>query len=511
MGIKRQLCRICCLFLLSAVWTQNFSSTSSSSSSSANNSGISLSLFGETDLSGDSAGILRLAMSTSDYPATPGDVYQLAYIAGTTPVSTTLMLDANYMLKVHNLGILNARGQTLLALKDQVEKLVSKNYPLSGVQFVLTSPGMFTVLVRGEVNESALVNAYGLSRVSDVLDGKLTSQSSLRDVRLLMPDGKEILCDLYEATRNGDFTKNPYVIPGCTITVGCAERRVSISGTVYRPGNYQLLAGEGIKEIVEKYGGGFTNEADPSRFVIKCLSSETDLQGSTKEGTFEELQSYDLKDGDAVQIFSKKDKMNILEIEGAIDADNSIQVQGTVQVEGAQKITHRFYSGESLSTAVYTYASHIQPSADLENSYVMRGTQVIPIDLQKILYKGDFSADIVLESGDRLIIPFKQYFVVVAGQVKIPGKYPYVPGRYYEYYINLAGGFNDEATSGRRVKLHDLNNNPISRTEPIPPEAVISVPATRLIYFVNRYSSLVTMTVSVSTLGITLYNFFSAR
>jgi hypothetical protein len=54
-----------------------------------------------------------LAISTADYPATPGDVYALSFrptMAGNAVV-TQLVLDARSQLKVLNMGSINARGK----------------------------------------------------------------------------------------------------------------------------------------------------------------------------------------------------------------------------------------------------------------------------------------------------------------------------------------------------------------------------------------------------------------
>ena len=82
----------------------------------------------------------QMAMSSPDYLVTAGDVYTLAFAMGTTPVSYTMTVDSSYKIRVANLGIVNAKGLSFLQLKSQVEAIVSKNYPMGGVQFVLVSP-----------------------------------------------------------------------------------------------------------------------------------------------------------------------------------------------------------------------------------------------------------------------------------------------------------------------------------------------------------------------------------
>ena len=57
-----------------------------------------------------------------------------------------------------------------------------------------------------------------------------------------------------------------------------------------------------------------------------------------------------------------------------------------------------------------------------------------------MLYDANFYSDFELEENDILRIPFKQLFVIVSVAVNQPGKYPYIPDRTYDYYVNLAGG-----------------------------------------------------------------------
>jgi hypothetical protein len=90
-----------------------------------------------TSLSASNAGAnpnIMLARSSADYRVTPGDVYTLAYSAGSTPVSFTIAVDTSYRIRVSNLGIINGREKTFLQLRNEVETIVSNNHSLSGVK-----------------------------------------------------------------------------------------------------------------------------------------------------------------------------------------------------------------------------------------------------------------------------------------------------------------------------------------------------------------------------------------
>ena len=99
-----------------------------------------------------------------------------------------------------------------------------------------------------------------------------------------------------------------------------------------------------------------------------------------------------------------------------------------------------------------------------------------PVDIGNILYpsKKDKSfSDFAIKADDRIIIPYTQYYVTVTGGVNSVGKYAYQPGKAYEYYINLANGFNLDENLFNSIKITDKNGKKLSKKSEIPPEAVI--------------------------------------
>ena len=171
-----------------------------------------------------------LAMSVPNYPVTVGDVYSLAFAAGSTPVHYTIPVDASYKIRVANLGVITCAGMTYNQLKAQVEYLVSQNYPFAGTQFVLTRPAVFLVSVVGEVKSSVERKAWALTRLSAFISSSMTDYSSIRKVTVVSANGKKKTFDLYAASRYGDFSQDPYLRPSDKIEIGRVERKVSVYG-----------------------------------------------------------------------------------------------------------------------------------------------------------------------------------------------------------------------------------------------------------------------------------------
>ena len=213
----------------------------------------------------------QVAISNPDYMVTSGDVYNLSYVAGTSPVSYSIIVDSTYKIKVSNLATLDASGKSYLTLKKQVEEIVSKNYPMSAVQFNLVTPSSFTVTVKGEVTSTREENAWALTRLSSVISGCQTSYSSTRDIKITSSSGKTKTYDLFKATRFGDLSQDPYLRPGDIIEIQRANRKVTISGSVERPGTYELLKGENLLTLISYYGNGLTAQADTTRIELLRL------------------------------------------------------------------------------------------------------------------------------------------------------------------------------------------------------------------------------------------------
>jgi hypothetical protein len=53
----------------------------------------------------------QLAMSSSDYLVTSGDIYTLAYNAGSTAVTYRIIVDSSYNIRVANLGGISTAGK----------------------------------------------------------------------------------------------------------------------------------------------------------------------------------------------------------------------------------------------------------------------------------------------------------------------------------------------------------------------------------------------------------------
>lgn len=436
----------------------------------------------------------QMAMSNIDYMVSAGDIYTLSYAAGTTPVTYIIPVDASYKIRVANLAVLEVEDKTYLQLKKQVEEIVTRNYPLSGVQFVLTTPATFSVTIKGEVEETTQAIAWPLSRLSSFVNQITTDYSSMRDIKITSVNGRERTYDLFRASRFGELKNDPYLRPGDVVTVNRVQRSVTLQGAVERPGIYQLLPGENIESLVNVYGSGLKVTADPSRIEITRIKTDKNVSGEKFYiNEVKKDSDFELFADDSVFITTYSDLKPVMFMEGAVG-----EFASSTNLNASDRIPTQFEYGTNYAYFIRTNSKLFKSSiSDNENAYIIRGSEIIPIDIDACLYDADFQTDLLVADRDVLVVPFKQYFVTVAGAVRNPGRYPYIPDRSYEYYVALAGGFTPMQNAFKSVKITDSYGKKLNKKAVITPECQIVASSNHIAYIVVTYGGLIT---SIGTL-----------
>ncbi len=401
---------------------------------------------------------LQLAISNEDYPVTPGDVYRLSFRQADTPVIIDLLVESNYTINMKVFGSMNAGGMTFTQLKPVVEKAVSVAYPRSMPSLSIYSLGIFQIYLKGETDQSQSIVAWGMSRLSDILQGKLESYSCLRNIKIISLKGVEKQYDLFQFQRLGLADQNPYVKPGDTILISGSERTIEIAGEIKHPGKYQLLRSEKLNDLVTFFGGGLTTSAETARVRIDRASGETPRTFYIRLGE-DANEQVALEDGDIITIPSKIAALPTVFFEGAVSPDAG---QGSTSTQSAQnspvgynRISYSFRQGETLRSALIAVRKSVSPMGNLSDAFLVREgiDEPIPIDLEALLSGVGPASEMPLCPLDRIIIPQMRFTVFVSGAVDKPGALTYAPGQTYQYYVTLAGGSTQETPE--RVSIVD--------------------------------------------------------
>ncbi|EPF29561.1 polysaccharide export protein [Treponema medium] len=496
---------------------------------------FSLCAASNSDAETESKRLAQQAMANPDYRVLPGDIYQLGYTIGQNAVSYQIVVDSSGIIRVSNLGSVNTNGKTFMAVKKQVETLVSQNYPLSVVQFVLTAPSTFTVTVKGEVNKTTEVKAWGLMRASQAITGLLTDFASSRYLSITGRSGKTIDYDFFQAIRFGDLTQDPYLSPGDVISIPRVKRRVTLSGAVERPGTYELAETETLAQLIDVYGSGYT--AGANRTQVKITRTTNTEDGSTKFDSFfialseQSGGSEPLRHLDKVYIDTQKTLRPFVYLDIPLDVETRRTIladsqkgntngisstqndTSTINKDGDLKIVATtipipFNEGDDLISIVRERLPlFTKPWVDAAGAYIFRQGKQIPANLSPLLFDQSYHEVIPIEAGDRLIVPEIKQTVTVAGAVTSPGAYPYTPGRKADFYIALAGGFDYQRNTGGAVVIKDVYGKKLAKDSVIGPNTIITAKSNAFMYNFNMYVPLITVTATIITATITILTF----
>jgi polysaccharide biosynthesis/export protein len=240
------------------------------------------------------------------------------------------------------------------------------------------------------------------------------------------------------------------------------EDSVTVSGYVYRPGQYQFKPGMRIADVLRTLDELKPNadqryvlvrrELQPDRRVrVFSANLERALADPSSSANIElaprdQINVFDLESGrDRIIEPLMRDlrlQARIAEPTQEVSVAGKIKVPGKYPLEPGMHVSDLLRAGGSLDEAAYGGQAELTryEVSDGES----RRAQLIPIDLRQVL-AGEPGADIELKPFDYLVIkevPLweSQEEVEILGEVKFPGRYPIHRGETLRSVMERAGG-----------------------------------------------------------------------
>jgi polysaccharide export outer membrane protein len=366
-----------------------------------------------------------------------------------------------------------------------------------------------TVSVSGAVRNPGTFQTSGQVHLRDAVElaGGVTPDAAMDSAQIIriMPDSslKMVSVRLKEALE-GDAAGNLLLEPRDRVVIQLNSFRadvpsVEIAGEVVKPGRYPLSGDLHVSDLIQLSGGfkrsAYTETADLTRFNPKA--------GENKLGEHIEVSIPAALSSDATKdpALRDGDVLTIRQLSGWNDIGASVNLQGEVQHPGSYGIK----PGERLSAvlkraggfapqayvygAVFTRPEVLQMEQKSRNELVQRirgeeaelaplpsddadkkitkqngmeqlettltrlqgnppsGRMVIRISPNLKQWEGTPN-DVVLRSGDTLVVPKAPNFVLVSGAVYDETAVTYRPGRSAKWYLTQAGGPTQLADKG---------------------------------------------------------------
>lgn len=376
-----------------------------------------------------------------DYRLGPGDEVVIN-IWGASEGNVQQTISPEGSIVVDRLGPLYLNGMTVREANNFVQKRFASVYGgvdggESNIKLNLGQIRTIQVNVWGEVD---VPGTYSLSSLSSVFHalyraGGVNDIGSLRTIKVFRNNKliKEI--DIYKYLLDGKLDEDIKLMDNDVIVVSPYTSLVNISGEVKRPMFYEMSPTETVSKLIE-YAGGFTGNAYTKKNrLIRGTGSDKKIFTVDEES----FDTFLLKDKDAITIGTGFDLY-----------DNRVEIKGAIYRSGYFQIGDKINTVKDLITA----ADGLRGDAFLNRAVLTREredltTEVIPIDVRKVLYEDD--GDIVLRKNDILYIPalsdLKEYGdFIVHGEVARPGNYQYADNTTLEDLIVQAGGLLESAS-----------------------------------------------------------------
>lgn len=267
------------------------------------------------------------------------------------------------------------------------------------------------------------------------------------------------------------------------------EYKLSIQGEVRRPGTFDYADNTTVEALIQM-AGGFKEGATPSRIEIsrRVKSADTVGKNSRTAEIFTLSVDRNLKIEGPTFVLQPFDIVSVRNAEG-YSIQKQIKLEGEVLYPGVYTITNK---NERISDVIkraggltsYAYAEgaslkrpgaeKVNPadknainnkeeeekkylnlkraqesgtkdtlSAEVEQKLIQ--SDLVGINLQRIIEKPLGKYDLIVEDGDIIRVPRTLQTVRITGEVLNPNSIVYLPGKSLRQYINGAGGFTSNA------------------------------------------------------------------
>ena len=430
------------------------------------------------------------------YRVGPGDTINV-YLYGNEEVDVALAVSRDGQLILPRLGPISVTGLTFEEVRELIIAKVSAQ--LVGTEAVVSMGKLrsINVFLAGDVVAPGSYSVSGLSTVLQVLfsGGGVTDIGSLRQIQVKRRGKVVEELDAYDILLRGDTSGDIRLASGDTVFVPTVDRLVTIDGEVKRPAIYEVLPSETLGNLLEMAGGltasGYAKSASIRRFDTG--------RSSTTRVQFDLTDRKDLNallfDGDLLKVDSIKEEVS-----------NQVLLRGAVARPGGYEWFEGQRISDLIGSVEEDLLTETDLSTGLLVRRTGRGLEIetLAFDLDEIVASRGSAADFELRVKDEVLVfalpylnesyqklttealesaedlesadpkegekqesmfedrtdlvsevvfrleaqaknPSSTQIVEIAGDVRLPGKYPLLENRSIDALIRLAGGFENSA------------------------------------------------------------------
>ena len=458
------------------------------------------------------------SIDPNEYIIGSGDVFFITAVE-TPNVRYTAAVDQTGRAFVPNIGLIEIGKISYTDAKKIIaDHISSKMRNPSEIYVTIIHTKEATVSFTGAVSSPGSHILPGTTRLLDAIrmanGGNELPQSSEADLRRIKCTSRDstVYYDLFAYLYKGDKSQNPYIYPGDRIHIYPTTNKVFVSGAVKTPkaGFYPIKKDETLKGFLSMFTLESTADTDN---IIVHQPNRKNVETVSLTATY-----YALNDLDVITIPFKKNQTGI----------DTVSISGEIASPGSYPMIKNITSARQLIEK----AGGTTENANMEQAVVLRTSKNIPHILNAeasrqmgqvrpergasvamassttdhtIIRLINYNADkVILEPGDKIVIPKKDRFVYISGSVRSPGAYPFVRGKSVSYYVQQAGGYSKNSDK-TNIQIYLKYGDAVHPVEPrcVEPGSIIVVPASVQYKFLSQVA-LPLVSAVATTVGVAL-------
>lgn len=419
----------------------------------------------------------------ADYVVQPGDELHVS-LWGSVDADLRLKVDRRGTIVIPRVGSVVVAGARQAELASRIRQRVAGTFRNFDLSVTVGELRPIRVFVTGFVAQPGTYTVGGLSTISYAVlrAGGPAASGSLRDITLKRAGQPPQRFDMYDLLLSGDRNMDLRLQPDDVVHIGPVGIQAAIIGSVNQPAIYELRPGEAVRDLV-RMAGGLSPVADVQRLTIERLQERNTVR--VTELLLPAGETQPIRQGDVLRAISvvaadgsQMPRNKRVRVEGEVVRPGtyvlppSSTLQDAIAAAGGLMPTAYLYGTEFTRESVrrgqqenyaralrdveveFARAGAVQrtSTADEAASQTQRAaaTSRLIERLRAVQPSGRVVLEVtpdsaalppmLVEDGDRILVPSRATSVGVFGSVFSTGNYLYSEQRQLGDYLRLAGG-----------------------------------------------------------------------
>lgn len=379
---------------------------------------------------------------------------------------------------------------SVMAQEKNNQQISLTQFPISvtiGGKFIVN--GTFPASITERVDQFVtriynLAKENMLSASNDLQAARNISMSidqeyAMRGIILKNSNGDERMIDLAKFRINGDFKNNPYIKNDDVIifpALDLVRNFVRVIDAVNNPTKFMFMDGDKLSDALVFAQGINKAYEDVTEAVIYRLSYDGSKIDSLKISLKSDIL---LQRGDRISVIANETRRRdyTVNVIGEVNkpgiipiTDNHTTIAEVIRkaggftsqadvsraelIRGANAFKSIIFSEQLEKLLMYRMSTLIEGDSLYfeidEKLRFLRGSGLI--DFTRILDENSSEGNFIIQDYDVIYIPSKVDLVYIYGQVNKPGYLKYTPNESANYYLSLAGGVGETASSVYIIK-----------------------------------------------------------